>query len=401
MNWEKVQEISETHPPLIETLAKDCLSLDQLLYRLECFLSHTRLGGRTPQASAVEVGPWEERVTSYLGRVCQRSTKFRRDGYLDRHGVYYHEHSRPSGQVVSRVVIPANMENVSMLIMRHFHRKNHHRGRRFDVANMFETPFFLERVNSMASRVIANCLLCAKKNATRRQVAVTPVQTIPRDINLPPFSRISIDFLHLKSLTFLSALCLDTGVLFLSLVDRPSASGAIQAITRISRLYCVQIQRVLSDNAQALSKQFRRLAQEEWPGIKFYHTAPYAIHQNPVERSHREVWSVLRARKFTKAVQQDIENVTNEDLEEISWIVNRRPLGVKTDGAVITPALLAWGASHGRTNERLKEVRKYFYEEIFLLFRRRHLPSRGLRRASVSIGEIVLFQHGQKESKAE
>jgi hypothetical protein len=67
--------------------------------------------------------------------------------------------------------------------------------------------------------------------------------------------------------------------------------------------------------------------------MEFHHTAPYASHQNPVERSHRELWSVLRARKFAKAVQQD--------LEEVSWIVNRRPLGVYTDGTVITPALLA------------------------------------------------------------
>jgi len=383
--------------PLVETLARDSASLDQLLYRLTCLVGHTRLGGRINEE---QPDPWETRTLRYLARVSQRGWK-PKAAYVEEDGIYYNEHTQIDGSLVRRLVIPEHVENVSRLIARHYHSANAHRGARFDMAALFSTPFFLERASSVISRMVAACLICARKNASSRKSAISAVQTVERDVSLPPFSRVSIDFLHIRTTTVLSVLCRDTGVVFLTRVSRPSAAGAMEGLRRVNHIYCVSPRHVHSDNAQALSKQFRSIATSEWPGVEFTTTAPYASHQNPVERAHREVWSILRARRFAKAVLEDVENVTNEDLEEIAWIINRRPLGVYRDGAMITPAGLAWGASHSGTGSKLAEVRRYFYENIFLLLRRRHLPSRRSRRATVSIGEIVLFQAGPEKGKHE
>jgi hypothetical protein len=224
-----------------------------------------------------------------------------------------------------------------------------------------------------------------------------PVQVVQREITLPPFSRVSVDFVHHRGITILSAVCTDTGVLFLTIVEAATAKGAIAGLRRLSQLYCVHIKRVHSDNAQAFSKTFQAEANREWAGIEFSNRAPHVSQQNPVERSHREMWSLLRARKFTRALDDDNQDLSNETLEEVCGILNRRPLGLFPDGTVITPAVLAWGANHTSGAARLQEVRKYFYENIFAIYRRRHLPKRQVRRSVIFVGQKVLYQYGPSD----
>jgi len=195
--------------------------------------------------------------------------------------------------------------------------------------------------------------------------------------------------------------CTDTGVSFLTPVEGATAVGALNGLRRLSRVYCVNFRRVHSDNAQAFSKAFQAEARKEWAGIEFSFRAAYLSNQNPVERMHREMWSVVKARKFSKALDEDDVTINQDTLEEVCAIINLRPLGVLPSGEVVTPALLAWGANHSQGSTKLTEVRRYFYENIFALQRRRHLPNRHLRRTPVSIGTNVLFQYGGPGRKDE
>lgn len=399
---ETAAAVKDDEEPLIELLARDSYDLRQLLHRLACLRTgHARLGGRLDDwIDALD--PWGEENLTFLGKIAQRAGVIpHRKQYVEREGILIHEQTAFNGRTKKQIVIPAGLGELKVLILKYYHRKNGHRGKRYDIGNSSDVPFYLEGIHTTATTVIRRCITCSVKNAPMRSGFAAPVQTIARDTSLPPFTRVSIDFLHHKLETIFSALCTDTGAVFLTMVDRPSAAGAIQGMKRLSRIYCVQYARIHSDNAQALSNRFRALAKSEWPGAEFSNTAPYASHQNPVERAHRDVWSVLRARKFSKLLTEETGPLNNEILEEVGYILNRRPLGVYRDGTVITPAVLAWGASYGRDGESLQTLKKYFYEEIFHMFRRRHLPSRYMRRNAVSVGQIVLAQLGPVSDKME
>ena len=99
-------------------------------------------------------------------------------------------------------------------------------------------------------------------------------------------------------------------------------------------------------------------------------------------------------------VRSEREVIDEECLEEVCFIVNRRPLGTTEEGSIVTPALLAWGSNCIQGTDKLVNVRRYFYENLFAMQRRRHMPSRHQRRAILSVGTNVLFQYGHGD-KAE
>lgn len=397
---EKICKVEEKQS-FLSLLAEESRDLPELLDRVHRWsLAFSSWGGRAgPEPSTeggLQGGMWE------LGKMSQALFRPRKDHmYTMINGVYVVEQTLFNGEVVRRIVIPNQKELVRVreLICRFYHGQNQHRGVKFDVANLTTSTFHLEGVFRAVQSIIAKCWTCARKNAILRKALCQPVQTVPRVITFPPFSRISIDFVHFRATTVLSVLCTDTGVLFLSVVSAASAEGAIQGLRRLSHLYCVQIRRVMSDNARALSKSFQVEARKLWGDCQFVTRAAYESSQNPVERAHRDMWSILRSRKSTKSLSEDIQDITNEVLEEVMCIVNRRPLGTQGD-TVVTPARLAWGANQiGPGGERLENFRRFFYENLFALNRRRHLPNRRLRRAFVPVGDMVLFQHGTREAK--
>ena len=80
-----------------------------------------------------------------LGRACQKVSKVNDEHtFVKGEGFLLSEHTAASGPLISRVVIPAGTPSVAKLIVKHCHRKWSHRGRKYDAANMFDTPFFLD-----------------------------------------------------------------------------------------------------------------------------------------------------------------------------------------------------------------------------------------------------------------
>ena len=402
----------ESKPTLVRSIAEDCRTLTDLLLSLRqaakafmCWGGRARIELTASEGGSSEVDVFAPHVIGILGRAAQVvSSPKDKNQYICVEDVYYLEQSLFTGDIIRRVVIPNHIEliRVRELIVRHFHEKNHHRGSRFDAGSLAMSVFKLEGVHSVVKSVIAKCLLCARKNAILRKGMAAAVQTVKREVCLPPFSRVSFDFVQFGTTNVLSALCIDTSVLFLSVVPNASADGAIYALTRMARLYCVEIRRLLSDNAKALSTKFESLARKEWNGVEFFKRAPYESSQNLVERSHKDMWSVLRSRKASKLLREEVWDITDQVLEEVCYIVNRRPLGVTETGEVVTPAKLAWGSNWiGDGGNRLVKFREFFYENLFALHRRRHLPNRKMRRALVPVGDMVLYQYAVRGAKDE
>lgn len=388
-----VVEVRDVDRPLVDQLASDCFELPQLLYRVACMKA---AWGGEESVGFDEFDCFSPAAISMFGRIVQRVAESKyKEKYVSHGGVWYYQEVRFTGEEVLRVVIPnhRSIDSVRELIVRYYHRKTGHRGYKFDTASLNSSLFYIEGLVQVSRAVNSKCLICARKNASLKAAYAMPVQTVSREMSLPAFSRVSIDFVHLRTDTLLSAICTDTGVLFLTLVNRADAVSAFEGLSRLSRLYCVKLRRIHSDNAQSLSKNFQRLVSKEWEQVEFSFRAPHASQQNPVERSHRELWSLLRVRKFVKAIDEDGEMISNETLEWVSSIANSRPLGVDPEGQVITPSLLAWGANWSTGKDKLKHVREFFYSNLFAMSRRRHLPNRNVRRTSVYIGMKVLFQH--------
>jgi hypothetical protein len=81
-------------------------------------------------------------------------------------------------------------------------------------------------------------------------------------------------------------------------------------------------------------------------------------------------------------------------IEDVSATINRRPIGIyEVEGKfeVLTPAKLAFGACYGVDGARVIHIRRFFYEQIFLIRRRRHTPQ--ARRASMAVGSLVLIKN--------
>jgi hypothetical protein len=336
---------------------------------------------------------------------CQRAARAAVGGILRRKeyvgaNILYYEVELHTGEKRQQLVIPKICTNVARLIAKHYHRRNVHRGRKFDLSALASSHFYIESVWTAVSHVIQNCLLCSLKNAGKDRRYATAIHVVPRELSLPALSRVSIDFAHCKRQVILSMVCLDTLYVSFVKVKDTTADAAWYGLQKLSRVYSVDFRLVHSDNARALSSLLRKKVLKTFPNCQCTTTAPYASSQNPVERTHQELWRFIRSRKFGKLLSEN-GHLDSDVLEEAASILNRRPLGTTTTGQVITPALLAFGSTHSATGIKiLFSLRKYFYENCFLEMRRRHLPNRHMRRYSVSVGDWVLCQergHTEKD----
>lgn len=389
---------------LLELLARHCFNLEQLLDQLALVAN---LGGKDSDTASPEFyGNFDRKIWLLADRMQRVAEIKNKNKYvkIERYGfdVLCYQEVKFTGEQVDRVVIPGDsgFKRVRELVAKYFHSKYFHRGYRYDMARINESNLYLEGLTSAVRSFISKCLICARKNSHNlpKAFAMAP-QTYPRELTLPAFSRISIDFIQVRTWLILTVLCIDCSVFYCVIVKALSASEAFEGLLKLSRTYSVDFRYIHSDNAQAFNTRFKTLVTQEWPLVQFSRTVPYSSHQNPTERMHKEVWSLLKSRKTTYAIEEDVGNeITQDVLQEISFVLNQRPLGVDEQQQVITPARLAWGTAWKEEGRyKLLKFREYFYREVFSIMRRKHLPIRNLRRTSVAIGNRVLFQLEDKD----
>jgi hypothetical protein len=407
---DRISMVQLTSLILVEEIAKNCANLSMLLEaasNLQCIWNSWRERTDTVTPSP---DPFARENLVRLARLCQahlpasRSSKY----VLTSEGIHVHEMSLFTGEVRRLLVIPEETPHVARLIAAWFHRKGDHRGGRFLKAYMLlNSPFFIERATAAIAGMTARCLTCCKKAAFLRPAMATPPGAgVSRHIDLPPFSRVAIDVVHFAGRRqALTALCLDTHCFFASLIEKETATCSAAALGRLSSRYCVRFRLIHSDNAQVFSHSFQSAIRAAGHFEVEFTTAPtYAPRQSPVERMHRELWSIFRSRKFSATLTKGGVEIDNDMLDEVSAIINSRPLytaATPRDGEmIITPSFLAFGVAHGTTGAALFAIRRYFYENYFLLLRRRHLPPRA-RRHAIFIGQMVLGLDGSHKSKHE
>jgi hypothetical protein len=388
----------ESRPPSIELLARDSRDLDQLLYRLRCLYQSIEHATREDDVLTAVA----EDDFKLLAHSCQKAFRTTRGNEYVRDessGLWCFEVQLFTGEKKRQLVIPKDCEYVARLIAKHFHRKSGHRGRRHDMATVACSAFYVESPLRPVIQTIRNCLICSKKNAPVRPSQATAPWVMPRNLQLPAFARCSFDFTHCGDKVIFTAVCNDTMAVFFALVPDATGHSAFKAVQKMCRIYCVSARRIQTDNARALTGPFKTKVQREFSGCEVTTSVPYGSSQNPAERQHRELWAILRARKFGKFLRQ--ENIDSEALEEAASILNQRPLGVTPNNEVITPALLAFGCApiNEEAKTRLSLLREFFYENYFLALRRRHLPNRHVRRFSTAVGQWVLCQERGKTEK--
>ena len=221
-----------------------------------------------------------------------------------------------------------------------------------------------------------------------------PAHVSPRRFDCPPFSSICSDILFVtRREPILSAMCVDTGVVFFDAMPDGTMDSVLKSLHRLSSRYVVQFRRLLWDNAKVFgsSKTLRELKNSGHPDLVIEHTPPHGSTSNPVERAHRECWAILRSREFVRHLRKDD---WRSCLEDVSATINRRPIAVYHENnryEILTPAKLAFGSCFGVDGARVVHVRQYFYEQVFLIRRRRHTPQ--ARRALLSVGALVLVKN--------
>lgn len=307
-------------------------------------------------------------------------------------GVIEHVRIDYDGSEKRTVLIPKSCPVTQRLIVRTCHRDCHHRGTQYTAAAIKD--YWLESRSKVVREVVTNCFKCAIKNAHVQWSL--PTTTYARELDLPPFSRISIDHLYLEKTIVMSVICTDTGVMALMATpnDSTSIEDSLVCVKKLTNRFCLQLKRIHCDQASSFtSEKFQKglIAMGQDPDIEY--TTPDAPYTNPVERTHREVLSIIRSKKFLRLCVLD-KSRCQDALDEISSVINQRPLGryASPDGreAVLTPALLAWGGTALAYN--LKELRAYFYELCFANLRRVHQKSsNGQRRGSVLVGQRALL----------
>jgi hypothetical protein len=182
-----IARVHEKEENSLVLLASTCVDLTQLLEKLAWF--GASLGGRS---ESTDIFAFDS--LARFARACQRVA---RPGNIKQFilvdDVYMHEEMKFTGELAKKFVIPSNdkLERVRELILRFYHKRNQHRGRKYDIAFMHNSsPFFLEGITKSVALMNARCLLCARKNAKARTPVGAPPQVIQRAITLPPFARV-------------------------------------------------------------------------------------------------------------------------------------------------------------------------------------------------------------------
>jgi hypothetical protein len=311
-------------------------------------------------------------------------------------GVVIHERWQFDGSIIKNPVIPRAARLTQLLIIRTYHRLNHHRGVRHTASSV--KGFWLESLVAATQAVVKKCFRCARKNAAVQWSL--PTQTYERDLLCPAYTRVAIDFLHLEKTIACSVMCLDTGVLslFLTNPNGTTTEAAVDALKRLCNRFYVGVKLIHADRASSFTSPMfaESLVRAGLADVKVQFTTPNAPYTNPVERLHREVLSIIRSQKFLRrCILDDLDRCSIQDrLDEICHIINTRPVGLYEDDGceeILTPAKIAF-AGRGIYNKRLLHVRKYFYDRCFEQLRRTHQSPQG-RRGYILVGQTCLLYH--------
>jgi hypothetical protein len=274
--------------------------------------------------------------------------------------------------------------------MRTYHRLLHHRGADHTFSSCLNDGiFWVQNGKSVARAIVSSCLVCCKKNA-RLQWSL-PANTSPRHTDLPVMSRVAIDVLHADGRLIFTCMCMDTGFLVMLPLKSTATDSVLQVLKRMENRFGVKIVQVRLDRAPGhTSRNFRFMAELEF-------TAPDTPYTNPIERLHREVRSILRTSQFLRRL---VAAGDESALDEVAAVVNSRPLCMVMDNegerGILTPAGLAFGAganhSCGTVNSRTKDLRDYFYEQYFAIYRRvHHMNRKGRRAGKLVVGQPALY----------
>lgn len=386
--------------PLVESIARSCFDTEQCVYWFDKLRKALRVWCRRPKDD--NLSPLEGMMKSVQGsdptlaHAPYDQPPFFRNSP---EGPLLHRRIGYDGRSQEKVVVPKSAVFLRRLIVRTEHRRSLHRGAEFTSAAV-ATEVWMDGLRAVTQEVLRGCLRCAVKNA--RVAWHLPTTTFPRRIDVPVFTRLSMDVLFLDSVRVYSMMCIDTGYLVLMEGKGLAAEDAIAAVRKLQNRFCVRVEYLRLDRGTNFrSSAFRRGMEELSGKCEISFTVPGAPYTNPVERLHREACSIIRSNKFLRLAL--IEKEAQESLDAIAAIVNRRPIGRYTaNGAdqMLTPALLAFGApafSHS-IPAPLHELRDYFYKHLFESLRRTDVKKRE-RRVSAVVGSRVLYYDPLANSK--
>lgn len=323
-------------------------------------------------------------------------------------GLILHTRIDYNGTVLVCPVVPKSCYRVQKLIVWTYHRIIHHRGTLFTSSAI--RGFWLENRDAVVCSTLRSCLVCRIKNA-RVQWSLS-TNTYERNLTLAPFSRVAIDHLFLEDVICLTVNCLDTAVfaIFVTPNNSTSVDDSIVCLKRLCYRYALRLQLIHCDQSSTFTSPkfldaLRSFGQDQ---VKLQFTVPNASYTNPVERLHKETLSIIRTSQFIRLCILT-EDKAQDTLDEIASIINQRPIGKyypendeAGDGniAILTPAILAWGAQFISTNKKLLELRKFFYEKCFATLRRINRVNRHQRRGNIMVGETVLLYRPKSKMKS-
>jgi hypothetical protein len=383
-SFEKAALVVESPVHMVEALARESMDYETLLYKFQSLL----LMWKVFRSESVFPGqPVDSDDPEHALIKSLQSLPFDKSRYVLLEGVYYHQWNDAKGELQCRPVLPKQAEFTRRLILKYQHRLNGHRGRAYDVAYSLEKgKFFVESLINGCRDVIRRCLKCA----VTRAVTVMPVppHVEKRQVNLPPFSRIAIDLTYATRRTpVFAALCLDTHLVFFHGLKDSTRQSIEEGLQVLVNRYLVTLRLIRCDNAASMNDSFiSKLKRSGHPDLEVSRTPVAGSVANPIERMHRELWTLVRSRKLL--------SLSPEALDAAAAVINHRPLAFHRDASsviVVTPAKLAFGSSYGFNGQDLAKFKQEFYERYFLLYRRRH--NSGVRRMMITISSYVLVSN--------
>lgn len=258
------------------------------------------------------------------------------------------------------IILPKRA-HITTLIIRHFHHKSAHQGRRSTLGQLRLNGFWIVGANSAVSTAIKDCVTCRELRGKleEQQMASLPAK---RSEESPPFTYVGCDIFgpfivkeRRSELKRYGAIftCMASKAIHIELVDDMTTDGFINALRCVIAIrgHIRQLHTDRGTNFIGAANELHKLfhpklgdskitsfaAKNE---IEFVTNVPYASHMGGIwERQIRSIRTVLSGLLKTHSNRLDTSSLRTL-LYEVMTIINCRPLTTTDEGVPLHPNML-------------------------------------------------------------
>ena len=332
-----IAQVKEAYEPIIETLARNSRTLDQLVLRYTSVRNLARRWlEKTRKESLEEIDKQEgvDGMFRLMQSECRAELNTAGDILVEEDGILKMKELDFSGNIKLKIWIPKATIFVRKCLIRDFHLTHGHSGIDWTLAQIRDN-YYCPAIRNAVKSLITKCTTCQKASAQRNS-AIAPHQHYrPENINMKPYEHSELDILYCGgNWKVLTITCKLTGHLTMTSITEESTQGVLKALDKI-QYDTGKISLIFSDKAS----YFQKL---RGSGLTITHRQAYAPWESAEgETLHRYGMQVLRKLIAQYRIKPKGEN-REKLLKMCSFIMNTRILKLSSEHP-ITPDMLVYG----------------------------------------------------------